>query len=465
MSENKRNCVIVGGGSVGIFASILLADVYEQVTVIEKDGVLGGLLGAVQDEQGNYYDMGSHVPNVIEIKELDDILFGVEEEREENWIRMDRLSSQSYFNGFWNRKSSLIDARNLGKEKYERGVVEFFHANEQFNAQDHLAKIVTETYGPTFTQEIFAPIVEKLFGVTADKIEAQSSLNYFGLTRIVMLTEEVTKKIKQLDFFDKKIGFHTNSGSALTHYYPKSSKGCGYWIDSLVEKAEQKGVQFKTNTTVNKINVENKEVTSIEVSGVGNVECDQLVWTIPPVLALKAAGIIYDSRPPTLRTTSIFHYCVDKELLIKEAFYVWCMDPRFKSFRITLYSNVNPKKQDSGYTVTSEVLSDPEGSKELNSEMIFKELVSLGVVAKDAKILGQTQQVLHNTFPVPEIGFMDNVEKVAEKIQNELPNMLLLGRSTGKTWFMTDVFRDTFEKIKDIKHVSRLTMADIYTRL
>jgi protoporphyrinogen oxidase len=169
-------------------------------------------------------------------------------------------------------------------------------------------------------------------------------------------------------------------------------------------------------------------------------------------LALKAAGIEDHSHPPILRTTSIFHYCLDRELLIKDALYVWCMDPKFKSFRITLYPNLNPEKQNTGYTITSEVLSNPEESKQFNSEMILKELISLGIVAKDSKVLCNTQQVIHNTFPVPEVGFMDDVNRVSEKLQKEMSNLLLFGRSTGKTWFMTDVFRDVFERIKGINN-------------
>lgn len=445
--ENKKNCIIAGGGAAGILAAILLADVYKNVTVVEKNDTLGGLLASCQDDEGNHYDMGTHVPSITNIKELDDILFGTTEKRKENWIKFDRLLTQSYFNGIWNRKSQLIDARSVGQEKYEKGIVEFFHSDEKCSVQDNLAKFLTETYGSTFAQEIFAPILEKLFGVAADRLEAQNTLNYFGLTRLIMLTDKVTHQLKQIDFFDKKMGFHTNTGSAFTHYYPKSPKGCGYWIDLLVEKAQKKGVVFKANTMISKINVKNKEITSIEASGMDGIDCDLLVWTIPPVLALKAAGIYVSSPPPVLRTASIFHYCLDQELLIKDALYVWCMDPKFKSFRITLYPNLNPRKQNSGYTVTSEILSSPEESKKFNSEMVFKELVSLGIVAKNSQVLSHAQQTLHNTFPVPEVGFIDNANRIAEKIQNEMQNLLLFGRSTGKTWFMTDVLKDVYEKI------------------
>ena len=71
--KNNQDCVIVGGGPVGILASILLSKKCKNITVIEKSNTLGGLLKSIQDDKGNYYDIGTHIPNVVKIKELDNI--------------------------------------------------------------------------------------------------------------------------------------------------------------------------------------------------------------------------------------------------------------------------------------------------------------------------------------------------------------------------------------------------------
>ena len=192
------------------------------------------------------------------------------------------------------------------------------------------------------------------------------------------------------------------------------------------------------------------KIESIKIKEIGEIKCDLVVWTIPPTLAFKAAGIDTGFPPPTLRTTTLFHYYIDKELLIKDAFYVWCMDSKYKSFRITLYPNLNPKKHKSGYAITSEILSDKDESKTFNPKEIYKELISLGIIDTEAKVLSATHQVLHNTFPVPKIGFMKNIYQISEKIQNDMSNLLLFGKSKGSTWFMTDVFKDAYETINNI---------------
>ena len=98
------------------------------------------MLNSVQDNKGIYYDIGTHIPNKINIKDLDNILFDDEEKRSQNWIELNRLPTQNYFNGKWNTANSLIDARSLDKKKYDKGIIQFLHANENYNRNDNLSK-------------------------------------------------------------------------------------------------------------------------------------------------------------------------------------------------------------------------------------------------------------------------------------------------------------------------------------
>ena len=45
---------------------------------------------------------------------------------------------------------------------------------------------------------------------------------------------------------------------------------------------------------------------------------------------------------------------------------------------------------------------------------------------------------------------MKNIYQISEKIQNDMSNLLLFGKSKGSTWFMTDVFKDAYETINNI---------------
>ena len=60
--------------------------------------VRGGLLKSIQDGAGLYYDQGTHIPDLTGIKEIDEILYGPEETREENWIELSHLPSEIILN-------------------------------------------------------------------------------------------------------------------------------------------------------------------------------------------------------------------------------------------------------------------------------------------------------------------------------------------------------------------------------
>ena len=96
------NAVVVGGGISGIVAAVLLNKKFDHVSIIEASPRCGGLLKSIQDSAGLYYDQGTHIPDLTGIKEIDEILYGPEVRRKENWIKLSHLPSGNYFNQQWN---------------------------------------------------------------------------------------------------------------------------------------------------------------------------------------------------------------------------------------------------------------------------------------------------------------------------------------------------------------------------
>ena len=52
------------------------------------------------------------------------------------------------------------------------------------------------------------------------------------------------------------------------------------------------------------------------------------------------------------------------------------------------------------YNLTVEALCDPDGVDQIDQQGMYQELVDIGIIAKDANIISQHKQVIHNTFPV-----------------------------------------------------------------
>jgi len=460
--RNKRemsmeNCIVVGGGLCGLFSSILLADKFKKVYVIDTDKACGGLLKSVQDQAGVIYDQGTHIPNTTDIKEIDNILFGAEETRHLNWQDLGKLKTGNYFAGSWDFETQIVDTRKLPEHLYQKGILELLSRTKQSEAQD-IATYLNETLGPTFTSEIAYPLIKKIYGqeVDASELKTQSSVSYFGLSRVLGLSPEVTRKLKEMPAFDDKLGYHTTSDYDQrikndasvdpTYYYPKNGKGVQYWIDGLIEQAKNKGVEFITEEYINKIEHESGSIKKIHLANSNKVlNCDFLFWSAPPALALNAASISFTKAKLDFRTANIFHFNFDLPILNSQSHYVWNWDLHAKSFRVTLHPNLDKNKQT--HHLTIEALSGKEDSDTITSEDMLNELKSMGLISNKAKVISQLRQTIHNTFPVPTFEFSKATEENYEKLCKAFDNVMVSGRFSGKHWFHGDVIKAAYEEI------------------
>ncbi|MEE8458342.1 MAG: NAD(P)-binding protein [Phycisphaerales bacterium] len=439
----RTNCTVAGGGLSGLFSAILMADRFESVVLVEKGSECGGILRSEPDDRGVFFDCGTHVPDFTSRPEIDEILFGTREEIERDWTVFKRLHAASFYGGRWYDRSGTVDARALPEEDYCRGIVELL-SRDKVSTDRNLATYLIETMGPTLTTKLYAPIVQKLYGVEADQLTTSSSVGYFGLTRLIALTPCVTNKLKELEAFDSKLDFHTAEEAG--HLYPKQ-RGVGFWVERLTKKALSKGVKILTNEVIERISAERGVISSVRLGKrKENIPCDFLVWTAPPAQALRAAGIPTAPDPTTYRTASVFNYSFDKQITNKKSLYLWNWDPNYKGFRITLYPNLRPHVP--GNDVTVEVLSGPEEARDFSLKDICRELADTGLVPPDAKVLSESKKVLHNTFPVPTPAHEQAVNDYLWQLEEAFENIMIAGRFGGKAWFHKDVIREVFDQIQ-----------------
>jgi protoporphyrinogen oxidase len=77
-----KSCVVVGGGIVGLLASYLATKNFENVFLVERSNEIGGLLSSFE-RNGVIYDYETHIPALTGIDDLDEILYGLQSERDE----------------------------------------------------------------------------------------------------------------------------------------------------------------------------------------------------------------------------------------------------------------------------------------------------------------------------------------------------------------------------------------------
>ncbi len=449
------SAVVVGGGLVGLFASILLSERYRKVTLVERAEGLGGLCRSSTDQNGAVYDLGTHIPNLTLNERADRILFGTPTERERNWTTFEYICPAAYSAGKWNPETSLMDARHLPQELYSRGTEEFL-SRKNGSEGENLATFIEESFGPTFRDALFAPLVRKLYGVEASELTAASSVNYFGLTRLVMFDRERTISLSKDEAYEARLGHATHEDYNASkddlfrnfYLYPKGNHGIGFWMHRLASLARDRGVSILLGESVAQVEGQDGVVTSVQLQRAGGkMSCDLLAWTAPLEFALKAAGVDPGPSKTTLRTTAIYQLSFDRPLLNLQAAYIWNWDANFKIFRVTLYPNIDPAAANHHH-LSAEILVSPEEADQVSCEQMHQELVDMGLVHRDARVVTQQRVVLHNTFPVPTEAHQAEVRSHHEQLGAMFRNLRLLGRHAGKVWFLSDCLLDTQRTIE-----------------
>lgn len=453
-----KNCVVVGGGLCGLFSAILLADRCQKVTLIESAPSCGGLLKSVTDSHGVVYDQGTHIPNTTGINEIDEILFGDEAFIRDHWHVINELPSGSFFNGHWNLENQSVDVRHLPKQDYEKAAKELLE-NDQIGQSENIEDYLRETLGDTITEQVSLPIVAKLYGKNVDgqSLQRQSSVNYFGITRVVALTDETTKRLKQTPAFDHKLSFHKQAdylsqmkeqGVAMpTYYYPKNGEGIEFWVEHLLKQAQAKGVEIITSEFITHIEHQDDRITHITLGkSQSTIPCDLLYWSAPPFFGLKASGLPISSHKAEFRTANIFYFNFDKPLTNKTAPFLWNWHSEHKTFRITLYPNL--RTVDNGqYNMSVEVLSSPDEANDITVEMILQEVREMALIQEDAKLVSSHRQTIDNTFPVPTFEFSKATIENYQTFTQAFNNVIVSGRFSGKQWFHADVLTSAYNEI------------------
>ena len=122
--------VVVGGGIAGIVSAILLQQKFGEVCLVEQSNKIGGLYRSKKSELGVTFDYGSHFLQSSGIPDLDKIILdGISES---SWLELGNLKGGGYYKSKLNSNSAFLDARNLSKEIYERGVIEVLNITKKF---------------------------------------------------------------------------------------------------------------------------------------------------------------------------------------------------------------------------------------------------------------------------------------------------------------------------------------------
>ncbi|MFJ7838525.1 NAD(P)-binding protein [Lysinibacillus sphaericus] len=440
--------VIVGGGIVGIFSALFLADKYKNVTLIENSGKIGGLLNSKKFEDIEF-DYGTHIVNETMIKEIDDILYA---DLGEEWREFQTFNPGNITFGELYKDSSYPYLLNM-EDGYENGLVELLASKEKAsNLEVDLYSYLIKIFGVTYTNSVYRPIFKKLLNLELESLTTDV-FKTFDVKRLIIGDDFLTKELKKSEIYDSKIAYpQYQTGSSLNKkYYPKYGKGIGLWISFLNEKLREKNIRVLTDTSVtdlqsiktsHNITIKNKKNDIEEV-----ISPRMIVWTAPFNSYLNVSTGKVNTPALNFRNTLLMHFIFEKPFIC-ENHYITCWDNSFSFFRITLYPNVSQNKNVNKCTI--EIFFDSaEELKKLTYEYILEELVKAKIIGKDNDVEKQYKEVLYRSFPIIDKNYMQSV-KQNEELINTLPNNIkFLGKGRGTSFFINSSILEAYNILKE----------------
>ncbi len=457
--------IVVGGGISGLVSSLLLAQKFDDVMVIEAAPECGGLLRSITDNNGNYFDQGTHIPDLTGIDEIDHFLFGTEANRSQNWNKYDYLNTGNYLHGSWNLETQTASIAHFDdhiREHIESDILACQESKPASNLSQHL----TNRFGELAVKTVLAPIFRKLYGQDIDLEQLAVEIGggkffMFGHERLVAFDQTKTSVLKKNPVFDEKLAFHTQQEfidymSKITpqtqgYLYPNGNQGIGSMIKRLITLSQKSGVKIITNETVEKMHAHGGLIQQIKLKGRPDaIDCDFIFWSIPPALALKAAGHDVKKVQVKTRCSNIFHFDFDIPANNTNSHFLWSWDDEDPILRLTLYDNFRSNLQNGHHLLTVECLSNNDDCLDITEDIVMKNLIKMGVISSQTKCNSCTIQRLKNTFQVPDLKFKKASEENYTALKSAFSNIAISGRFSGKVWLQSEVLRDCYQQIQSI---------------
>ena len=262
----KKNIYIIGSGFSALSASCYLAKQGYNVTVLEKNDTIGGRARQCKKD-GFTFDIGPSwywMPDVFERFFAD---FG---KKPSDYYTLDKLNPG--YEVYFGKKSSLKVSENL------EDIYRMFEEEEKGSAK-HLKTFIDSAksnYDTAIKDLVYKPGVSPLELINTSTI-ARVSQFFSTIRKQVRKNIKNPKLIKILEFPVLFLGAKPTNTPAFYNFMNYADFGLGTWhprggmyavIEGMVSLATSLGVNFKTNSNVQKIITDtSKNVVGLLVNG------------------------------------------------------------------------------------------------------------------------------------------------------------------------------------------------------
>ncbi len=395
-TDKRRKAFVIGAGMSGLSSALRMAELGLDVTLFEKDGVVGGMAGSFAWGEFPHMDHGPHIFHTPDERQAKiwDTEYGDLFYKNEFWgknVKGER------FDEYYDYPLSLESLKSFPAKLRTQVLEEIGKLDETRKAEaKSYREYVLELVGPTLTEMFFIRYPEKLWGVSVDDMTPNWAP-------------------KRVNFRRAKGHFHAGQWSAVGKY------GAGRVLERMAEKFTAVGGTLRLNTALTGIEKKDNIITSL-VFGKEKIVVgpnDHVVSTMPlPVLG-ELLGVHNKLK---YRGAKLIFIAAKKSQAIKgKPSFLYYDDPNIIFHRVSEQKKFCPVGFPKNKTVlTVEVAFTLGDERDKTSEKAFiervtKDLIKVGLLKKGEACDGKMVSLPY-VYPLMVKGVEDELAQVRSKI-------------------------------------------------
>jgi protoporphyrinogen oxidase len=425
-SASADAVVVIGAGPAGLTAAYELAKLGRRATVLEKDGIVGGLARTEQYD-GYHFDMGGHrfFTKDPAVNRMWREVLGSE------FLRRPRLS-RIYYDGKyfdyplkpWNALSGLgfYQSIRVGLSYMKWQVV-------PYRPEDTFEQWVTNRFGRRLFLIFFRAYTEKVWGVSCSELKAE-----WAAQRIKDLS--LRTAVMNMLFKPRR------TIKTLIEEFEYPRLGPGMMWEAVTEEVRRRGGEVRLDAPVLRVHRDGSRVLGVTVGGAGGerrVDGSHFISSMPITeLVTKMeppapADVLEAAKHLSYRSFLTVCLIVDKADLFPDN-WIYVHDPNVNVGRIQNYKNWSPEMvADATKTGLGLEYFCDEGDElwsTPDSELIAtatRELQAIGL-AEGARVVGGCVFRMPKAYPVYDSAYGDYLERIKSFLAT-FENLQTIGRN------------------------------------